>query len=540
MTKRKSTSRTGSSKKNSAKRSASKNNVAAPSALSATLAGAGADMNNQIQKSGKHVLAGAIFPGSVSDAHIAGAFGETFEVKPDAMKATLMSSAECLDTLAFYTLATKYFNILKESIVRPVNTAAGIVSDMVLDERISVMISSAISRMICILLRSAPHEMQKIDGKQRAVVTFEDFFSFLVKNFSSNVVLFEKGSVDVANKNIDLSKYELEVVMADINNDSTAWADTRSGAAYVVDASSVGKTFESKFANPDAFTTSAYQAVFAFLGNLDKKYKFVATSDTLNSPREAFAAVLTPIVLHVLAFTFVQPFDFMFKAFDATGEQPKTGQYDGVVYHRTMAYPSLIAVMKMYGIEEKTVDEAVHALQMRITEVRKLFQKARDAYDEKPKTMRIHESEPAPSSYLQSESERMNAQKLYNKMTHKAPNNTGITKQIGGKYGVGVPAMLRGNPVVAPTRPLRGGVVGRDAAIDGIAGTYGDLRERGIPVTAYFGRRHPRRHKRSSFGKKAKKGGKKRRSASFGKAKKGGKKRRSASFGKKRRSAGRR
>ncbi len=535
MTKRKSTSRTGSSKKNSAKRSASKNNVAAPSALSATLAGAGADMNNQIQKSGKHVLAGAIFPGSVSDAHIAGAFGETFEVKPDAMKATLMSSAECLDTLAFYTLANEYFVVLKDNIVRPVNSSDKPVMNMVLDERISVMISSAISRMICILLRSAPHEMQKIDGKQRAVVTFEDFFSFLVKNFSNNVVLFEKGSVDVANKNIDLSKYELEVVMSEIENGPAAWANKRSGAAYVVDASTVGKTFESKFRNPDGFTSYTYKAVLSFLRNLDKKYKFVSTSDTLNIPAHAFAAVLTPIVLHVLAFTFVQPFDFMFKASDATGEPEKAGQYDNVVYHRTIAYPSLIAVMKMYGIEEKTVDEAVHALQMRITEVRKLFQKARDAYDEKAKTMRIHESEPAPSSYLQSESERMNAQKLYNKMIQK--NKVGPVTNRLPAYGVGI---RDGAGNINPPDALRGGPSGRQAAFDSIAGTYGDLRERGIPVTAYFGRRHPRRHKRSSFGKKAKKGGKKRRSASFGKAKKGGKKRRSASFGKKRRSAGRR
>jgi hypothetical protein len=535
MTKRKSTSRKSSSKKSSK----TNNKVAVPSTLSSTLSGAGSDMNNQIQKSGKHVLAGALFPGSVSDAYIAGSIGETFEVKPDAMKATLMSSAECLDTLAFYALAVEYWNELTRSIRRPAGKSQN-VDQMILDERVPIMISSAISRAICILLRSAPHELQKIDGKQRAVVTFEDFFSFLVKNFSNNVVLFEKGSVDVASNNINLSKYELEVVMADIRR-SAAWSKKRSAPAFVVDETNVGKTFSAKIGDGavDGLIVSALASTKEFLSNLNKKFKFVSSSDTLGSGQinDAFAAVLVPIVFHVLAFTYVQPFDFMFKAYDATGDNNALN-YAGMVYHRATTYPSLIAVMGMYGINEKTVDEAVHALQMRITEVRKLFQKARDAYDEKPKTMRIHESEPAPSSYLQSEADRMNAQKLHSKMLHVAQG--GAVTRRRAPYGVGVmnAAGAAGAAGVIPPDFSRGTNINR------IVDTYGELQERGVPVSAYFGRR---RRRSAAFGKK------KRRSAAFGKARKGkkrssfgkrrrsgGKKRRSAAFGKKRRSAGRR
>ena len=512
------------------------------------------------------VYKGPMRKGSALEAALAKKFKESRAMEGDAelLKEKAIHDGECVNRLAFYDLVGNVFEAMRDNtkngaggnvaglsaVPPPVAASGGGVAtttktQMELDERVALLTSAGIARVICEIVHSIPtKETEDGDFHEVKKMKLEDIYAYMVKHHSDVILtdLDEADEPDALSARRAIRKFAVDAAgnaigsTADVlDSVGAAGMNVLIGKLVTVAPENVGKRFQvatitlGDGKGTGELWTTAIAAVSDFVqptmgGN--KSSSIIITTDVAGLTKEqaakAATILLTPIVFHMISYIYVSVIDSMLATYKKSGN---LAAFDasGIVFHYNLAYPSIVAVMDMYEVNEEDFDHYVAKMIDSIPAVSKVFKAAKKAYDATatPRGRVYRGKADDTPAYFQTEEEKRRAAEEFESMKYENKKSTAKPVDVSA-------------------------FTGKSAAdIAGLAaqGRLARAELLGTPVA--FGRRHKKRGSKkraASFGKrksrKARRGSKKR-AASFGKrkARRGSKKN---SFGKKRRSAGRR
>ncbi len=467
------------------------------------------------------------------------------EEDKDLLKEQALEEGDCLNKLAFYDLidATYKAMLAKMKAKNPASTdydqdIYGLSANpMVLDERVTILLSAAISQVLCDImstLRKKGETVTDANYHEKIKIRLEDIFEYLMEHHS-DVILMDLDQIDVHDT---LSvRRALKQLYTPAGPNSAAKLDKFQAMIneqfMTVAADNVGGRFAMAKVDVDNGTNglskTALEAINTFVAPGGANSKVVITCEiadvTYAMAKQMAEVLMMPIVFHMISYVIVSVVDSLLEVAMEAGDVGET--FKEKVFHYNLAYPSIVAVLDLYEVPEAVFDASVAKTISTIDAVSKVFKAAKKAYDAdaKPKARVYRGKANDTPAYFKTEEQKRKARDMLKGMTY-------INKKATTH-----PPQAQGATDSFPT------VDAKKFAEEYAAGRVNRADVLGMPVA--FGRRHKKRGSKkraSAFGKrksrKARRGSKKR-AASFGKrkARRGSKKN---SFGKKRRSAGRR
>ncbi len=513
------------------------------------------------------VYKGPMRKGSALEAALAKKFKESRAMEGDAelLKEKAIHDGECVNRLAFYNLVGNVYTAMRDNTKDgaggninglSVDVPTGVVATaggggappthprLALDERVALLTSAGIARVICEIVHSIPtKETEDVDFHEVKKMKLEDIYAYMVKHHSDVILtdLDEADEPDALSARRAIRKFAVDAAGNAIGStadvlDSVGAAGMQSliGKLVKVAPENVGKRFQvatitlGDGKGTGELWTTAIAAVSDFVQpTMGGKSSIVITTDvaglTKDQAAKAATILLTPIVFHMISYIYVSVIDSMLATYKKTGN-PAAFDASGNVFHYNLAYPSIVAVMDMYEVNEEDFDHYVAKMIDSIPAVSKVFKAAKKAYDATatPRGRVYRGKADDTPAYFQTEEEKRRAAEEFESMKYE---NKKASKPVDTRDFSGANNTAENiAKLAAESRLARAELLGTPVA---------------------FGRRHKKRGSKkraSAFGKrksrKARRGSKKR-AASFGKrkARRGSKKN---SFGKKRRSAGRR
>ncbi len=324
----------------------------------------------------------------------------------------------CLDFLAFVKPVTDIHD--KLNITRgATQTTQGTPVKFQMDERVPIMISVGITRVLCNIIHSVQPKVT-IDPNSGDEKGFYDSEKLMNKAFemlkmstdttAQSIGVTSMTALKSGNKGIKLRDQITKLFT--IKNNSTAG---NFAASLSLDSSNSKIDYNLR------------EAVKNYLDS-DKGANYTYTTNY----KESMISVFTLIAAIVIAFTFLRYYDMFFVTADDNGTDV-TDYENGILFNRTMTWPTLTAILESFGTPWQQFDSDMAEQIKRIKEVREVFLAAYKTYDEgsaeinavtsKPRTMK-------PRLFM-SEQEKDEAKKQYDKVAKKT---TGPLQVEGKAY----------------------------------------------------------------------------------------------------------
>jgi hypothetical protein len=472
------------------------------------------DTKSDVQK---HTTKELPYLGSAESAAIADLLNEPGDIDEDALKAKIKDSDECLNNLAFTNSVNYFVSALKDVLVGPDNRK--LIDGMYLDERIPIMVSVGISKILSKILDDVKKSSKTAldnNGRTKHFIRAEDVFSYVDKHFSKVLNL---KSQRITDENSDLTVYRMFNKITGKTIGANLQETTELGkiikGLVTVHEKHVGKSFKVENFDVNTFVNNSLAAgLLKFLSGCEGRISFVTDLSLQIDAQSVVASIFGCIAVHIMSYTFVSAADNIIRTVIDAGIKDSDkiqAQLDNAVLHRALVYPSLVSAVDLYDLSENAYDHAIAKEITTVKAVREIFKEAIKAYDYEAgaiaaKTYR-HEAPKIPS-FLKSPEEILQAQMKMDKMLIKN--------------------------VTAPTS--------KKANLDAIKKTEDVINQKSAALTERlsslhgtwsFGRKRRSSKKRSSFGRKRRSS--KRRVAEFGRKRRSSKKR--SEFGRKRRSS---
>lgn len=288
-----------------------------------------------------------------------------------------------------------------------------------LDERVPIMISVGITRILCNIIRSTTPKTV-IDPQSGADITMYSSKAILDKAFS---VL--KSSTDSTVKQLGVTTQR----SLKGNYDDLRITGQKYGLAISQQVSDLFKTDPEKTAGNFQSSING-GGIVSLLRTSIKGYlqgELNATNSKFSTEyKTAMEDVLVLIAAIVIAFTLLRYYDTFFTHADKS--QKPVSAYTGanqVVLHRTMTWPTLTAVLEVFGVSTSRFDEDMAYQIEHIKEVQNVFKEATKAYDQSTSKLSAVNStySKAKNQLFVTEAEKREAEKLYDSLavTRKGP-----------------------------------------------------------------------------------------------------------------------